>query len=74
MVGATSAMKRESGLSLLKRKRNRNEFVLILVVAMVAWHYDARIANLHLGPCVLGEGVDTKETIASVGMKDREEV
>ena len=53
-------MNRESGLFPLKRKRNRNEFVLIVVVAMVAWHYDARITNLHLGPCVFGEGVDTE--------------
>ena len=60
MVGATFAMNRESGLFLLKLKRNRNEFVLIVVVAMVTWHYDARIANLHLRPCVLGEGIDAK--------------
>ena len=60
VVRATLAMNRESGLFLLKRKRNRNELVLIVVVAMVAWHYDARIANLHLRPCVLGEGIDTE--------------
>ena len=74
VVGATLAMNRESGLFFLECKRNRNEFVLIVVVAMVAWHYDARIANLHLGPCVLGEGINTEQTVTSVRLKDREEV
>ena len=71
VVRATSAMNSESGLFLLKPKRNRNELVLIVVVAMVAWHYGARIANLHLRPCVLGEGIDTEQTIASVRGKNR---
>ena len=53
-------MNRESGLLFLEPKRNRNELVLIVAVAMVAGHDDARIANLHLGPCALGEGIDTE--------------
>ena len=60
VVHSTFAMNGESGLFLLKRKCNGNELLLIVVVAMIAWHYDARIANLHLRPSVLGEGIDTK--------------
>ena len=64
----------ELGLLFLEGKCNRNELVLIVVVAMVAGHYDARIANLHLRPCVLGEGIDTEQTVASIRVKDRKEV
>jgi hypothetical protein len=33
---------------------------------MLAGHHNARIANLHLGPSTLGDGVDTEQTIAPV--------
>ena len=74
MVHVTLTLNREDQLLFLELNRNRNELVLIVVVARVAGHHDARIANLHLRPCILGESVDIKQTMAPVRGENRKEV
>ena len=50
----------ECGLLFLEGKCNRDKLLLIVVVATVAGHYDARVADVHLGPGILSESIDTE--------------
>jgi hypothetical protein len=38
-----------------------------IVIDMLWMHHNASIANLHLGPSTLGDGVDAEQTVAPIG-------
>lgn len=42
---------------LVERECDGNKLILVVAVAR---HHNARIANLHLGPIALSDGVDTE--------------
>ncbi len=74
VVLAALAVYPELGLLLIKGERDGDELVLVVAVAVVAGHYNARIADLHLGPSTLGDGVDAEQTVAPIRGENREEI
>jgi hypothetical protein len=48
--------------------------VLVISVAVVARHDNARITDLHLGPRTLGEGFDAEQTVAPIRGENGEEI
>jgi len=74
VVLATSAVHPKLGLLLVKRESNRDELALVVAVAVVDRHHDARITNLHLGPSTLSDRVDAKQTITPVQGENGKEV
>lgn len=71
---ATLAVHLERGILLVERERDGDELVLVAAVAVVARHYNTRIANTHLGPSTLGDSVDAEQTVAPVQGENGEEV
>jgi hypothetical protein len=66
VVRAALAVHPELGLLLIKGERDGDELILAVAVAIVAGHYNARIADLHLRPSTLGDSVDAEQTVAPV--------
>lgn len=66
MVRATPAVHPELGLLLVERERDGDELVLVVIFAVVAGHHNACIANLHLGPSTLSDGVDAEQAVTPV--------
>ena len=75
VVRVAPAVHPELGLLLVEHERDGDELlVLVVAVAVVAGHHNARIANTHLGPSNLGNGVNAEQTVAPVQGENGEEV
>ena len=74
VVLAALAVHPELGLLLIKGERDGDELVLDVAVAVVAGHYNARIADLHLGPSTLGDDVDTEQIVTPIRGENGEEI
>jgi hypothetical protein len=74
VVRAALAMHPELGLLLVELERDGDEPALVVAVAIVAGHHNACIANLHLGPSTLGDGVDAEQTVTPIRGENGEEV
>ena len=72
MLPSALAVHLELWLLLIERERDWDEPALIVVV--VTGHYNACVANAHLRPGTLGEGIDAEQTIAPVGGENREKI
>lgn len=64
VIFGAPAMHLELGLLLVERERNGDELVLVIAVGVGTVHHNARIANLHLGPSTLGDGINAEQTVA----------
>jgi hypothetical protein len=71
---ATLAVYPELGILLVEAECDGDELVLVVAVAVVARHHNARISNAHLGPSTLGDSVDAEQTVAPVQGENGEEV
>jgi hypothetical protein len=64
----------ELGLLLIKGECDGDELVLVVGIAIVARHDNARITDLQLGPRTLGEGVDAEQTVAPIRGENGDEI
>lgn len=72
MVLAALAMDLERGLFLVEGKGDGDGLVLVVSLAIVARNDNARVANLHFGPVICSEGVNAKQSFASIVGKNGE--
>lgn len=72
MVLAAPAMDLELRLSLVEGKGDGDELVLVVSLAIVVRNDNARVANLHFGPVIFSEGINAKQSFASIVSKNGE--